>query len=158
EEDVARLQRRQDRGDVALALEGRPCDLPDADTELVADDLRERGLAEPGRAGEEEMVERLAARFRRLERDRELLLHALLADEVGQVARTERALELVFLVLEDRREKLAGHAARRSTARTCSSTDSSWSTSASARSASSSDHPSPTSASRATSSSLASVE
>ena len=50
EEDVAGLERRQDRGDVALALERRPGDLADADAELSADDLRERRLAEPGRA------------------------------------------------------------------------------------------------------------
>ena len=35
EEDVARLERGQDRGDVALALERRPGDLADRDAELA---------------------------------------------------------------------------------------------------------------------------
>ena len=69
-----------------------PGDLADADAELLADDLRERGLAEAGRAREQDVVERLAARLRRVERDRELLLHALLADEVrSDCGRSERS-------------------------------------------------------------------
>ena len=67
--------------------------------------LREDGLAikgvgdvnEPGRAGKEHVVERLGARLRRVECDRELLLDALLADEVVEPARPERALGLLFL-------------------------------------------------------------
>ena len=73
-----------------------PGDLADADAELVADDLRERRLAEPGRPGEQDVVERLPARLGGLEGDRELLLDALLADEVGQVARPQRPLELLL--------------------------------------------------------------
>ena len=42
----------------------------------LRDDLRERGLAEAGRAGEEDVVERLAARLRGVESDLELLLDA----------------------------------------------------------------------------------
>ena len=56
------------------------------DVELAADDLRERGLAEPRRAREQHVVERLAAAFGRVERDRELLLHPFLADELGERA------------------------------------------------------------------------
>ena len=152
EEHVARLERGEDRGDVALALERRARDLADADAELAADDLRERGLAEPGRAGEQNVVERLAARLRRVERDRELLLDALLADEVGERARPQRALELLLAASCERPGRGTGaHAACLSAARTCSSTGSVASTSASARSASTSDQPSSTSASRATS-------
>ena len=40
-----------------------PGDLPDADAELAADDLRERRLAEARRPGEQDVVERLAARL-----------------------------------------------------------------------------------------------
>ena len=129
-----------------------PGDLADADAELAADDLRERGLAEPGRPREQDVVERLAARLRRVERDRELLLDALLADEVGErlrAAASGRAPPRA--VVQRRREELLAHAACLSAARTCSSTGSSSSTSASARSASTSDQPSSTSASRASS-------
>src|SRR5581483_3341776 len=134
EEHVAFLERGEDRSDV-LALEPGARDLPDADAELVADDLRERGLAEPGRAGEQHVVERLVTRTGGGERDRELLLHSLLADEVGEAARPERALELLFLVAEHRCEELI-HAACFNAARTCSSSGSSGSTPASARASS----------------------
>ena len=61
EEDVSRLERGQDRRDV-LALEVRAGDLADADAELVAHDLGERRLAEPGRPREQNVVQRIAAR------------------------------------------------------------------------------------------------
>src|SRR5207302_2085679 len=64
EKDVARLEGGQDRSHVALAFEYGPRDLADADAELAADDLRERGLAEPRRAREQHVVERLAAALR----------------------------------------------------------------------------------------------
>ena len=137
EEDVARLERGQDRGDVALPLERRAGDLADADPELVADDLRERGLAEPGRAGEQDVVERLAARLRRVERDLQLLLDPLLPDEVAERTRPQRPLDLL---LAARRERQVARSCvmppSSSTCRTCSSIGSAWSTSASARSAS----------------------
>ena len=60
EEHGARLERREEGGDVALALERRARRLHERHVELVRDDLRERGLAEPGRAGEQHVVERLA--------------------------------------------------------------------------------------------------
>ena len=96
EEDVALLHRGEDRRDVALALERGAGDRADADAELLADDVGEARLAEPRRADEQDVVERLAAALRRLEGDRELLLDALLPDEVVQAARAERALELVL--------------------------------------------------------------
>ena len=109
-------------------------------------------LPRPGRPGEQDVVERLAARLRRVERDRELLLHALLAHEVGERLRAQRTVELFLGLVQRRREEpRLAHAACFRAARTCSSTGSSSSTPASARSASSSDHPSSTSASRASS-------
>jgi hypothetical protein len=87
EEHVAIIEARQDRGEVALALDRRPRNRADADAELVADDERERRLAEPRRACEQNVIERLAPRLRRVERDRELLLDALLSDEVVERAR-----------------------------------------------------------------------
>ena len=43
------------------------------------------------------MVERLVARARRFERDRELLLDALLPDKLVEATRAERLLELLVL-------------------------------------------------------------
>ena len=88
-----------------------PGDAADAHAELLADDVREARLAEPRRPDEQDVVERLLAGLRRLERDVELLLDPLLADELVERARAERALDLVVLGLQRRREELLGHAA-----------------------------------------------
>src|SRR5436305_376574 len=133
-----------------LPRERRAGDRADADAELLADDEREARLAEAGRPDEQDVVERLAARLRCRERDGELLLDALLADEVVQAARAKRLLELLVLLCDDGREKLRAHAALRSASRTCSSIGRLSSTSCSARSASSPEQPSATRASRAT--------
>ena len=91
--------------------------------------------AEARRACEQHVVERLAAGPRGVERDLELLLHALLADEVVEPARAQRQLELLLVLLQDGRDERA-HAALRKAWRTRSSGDASSSVSASARSAS----------------------
>ena len=97
EEDVAQLESGQDRRHVALPLERGAGDRADADAELLADDLRQRRLAEAGRADEQNVVERLTARLRGREGDRELLLDALLADELVQPTWAQRALELLLV-------------------------------------------------------------
>ena len=136
EDDVARLDRSEDRGDV-LPLERRPGNRPDPDAELLAEDEREARLPEPGRADEEHVVERLAPGPRRLERDAELLLDPLLADELVEPPRTEAAVELFLFRLCGRGEELrrGGHAARKA-CRTRSSGGRSGSIAASACSAS----------------------
>ena len=137
EEDVALLQRGQDRGHV-LPLDGRARDGANADAELLADHIGEAGLAEAGRAGEQDVIERLAAGASRRQRDRELLLDPLLTDEVVEPLRPERAVELLLVDLQVGGEEL-GHAAFRRATRTRSSAGSSGSTSARARSASTSE-------------------
>ena len=136
EEDVLELEAGEDRRHVALPLQRRAGDCADADAELLADDLRERRLAQTRRADEQDVVERLAARLRCRERDRELLLDALLADELVELARPERPLELLLLGAEDLGGN-GGHAACLSASRTRSSAGRSGSTEASACSASS---------------------
>src|SRR5213079_3442681 len=93
--DRARLERGQEGGDVRLALERRPGGVDDLGLELGGDDVRERGLAEPGRSREQNVVERLAAPPRGLDEDPELTGDLLLVDEVGEPLRAERAVELV---------------------------------------------------------------
>ena len=73
-----------------------------------------RRLAEPRRADEQDVVERLAAAARGLERDLELLLRALLADELVELPRAKRLLDLLVALPEHGGEELAGHAALRS--------------------------------------------
>ena len=70
-------------------------------------------LPRPGGPDEQHVVERLAARLRSGERDRELLLDALLPDELVQAARPERLLELLILLGDHRSEELRAHAALR---------------------------------------------
>src|SRR5271169_1091353 len=63
-----------------------------ADTEFARDDLRQRGLAEAGRADEQHMIERLAALARGLDEDREVPARLRLADELRQQLRTQRGV------------------------------------------------------------------
>ena len=96
EEDVARLERRQDRRQVALPLQRRPRDGVDARAHLDRDDVRQAGLAEARRPGQQHVVGRLAALARGRHEQRELVDDVALADEVLQPARPQRPLELVL--------------------------------------------------------------
>ena len=96
EEDVVGLERGEHRGEVALALQHRAAGDVEAHPELGRDDAGQRGLAEPRRTGEQHVIEGLGALARRLEEDAQLLLHALLPDEVVEPARAQRAVELVL--------------------------------------------------------------
>jgi hypothetical protein len=136
EEDVVALEPRQDRGDVPLPLERRARDAAKSHTQLLAHDVREARLAETRRAHEQNVVERLRPCLRGLERDRELLLDAPLADELVEPARPQSLLELLVLLAQDGDHLLRAHAALFNASRTRSSTGSSGSVSASARSAS----------------------
>src|SRR6266571_5577434 len=150
EEHVVPLQPRQDRGHVALALERRPGDAADAHTKLLAHDVRQARLAEPGRTDQQHVVERVVARLRGGERDRELVLDPRLSDEIGQTPRAQRFLEDLLLRNDRRGQELGGHYAAFNACRTRSSGESSGSTAANACSASPTEYPSSTSASRAT--------
>ena len=115
EEHRVRLERGEQRRDVALALERRAGRLHEPHAHLLGDDLRERRLAQAGRPGQEHVVERLAARDRRLHRDRELLADAVLADELLERARAQRAVEVVLAV--EHAGRLDARAARSSARR-----------------------------------------
>ena len=64
-------------------------------------------LPRPGRPGEQHVVERLAAPLGGVEGDAELLLDPLLADEVVEPARAQRALELLVLGVQHGVETLS---------------------------------------------------
>jgi len=57
------------------------------------------GLAEAGRAVEEQVVERLAALFGSVYGDAEVVLELLLADELVQPPRPQRDIDRLFFVL-----------------------------------------------------------
>ena len=96
EEDASGLERGQEGGDVGLALERRAGSLDHRHAELGGDDVGERGLAEPGRPGEQDVVERLAAAARRLDEDPELLGDLRLVDEVVEGGRAQGPIEILI--------------------------------------------------------------
>src|SRR5262249_42707571 len=78
--------------------------------QFVGNHVRERRLAEPGRAVQEDVVERLAALLRRLDRDVQLLAHLVLADVVVEPAGTESRVVLrVLLDARRRDDAIVGH-------------------------------------------------
>ena len=96
EQHVAGQEPREDRREVPPALEGRPRGHPQAGPHLGGDDAGERRLAEPGRPGEKQVVNGLLPATRRLEDDRQVLLHAGLPDEVGEPAGAQPGLKRLF--------------------------------------------------------------
>jgi hypothetical protein len=60
----------------------------------------EGGLAEAGRAVEEEMVERLAALFGGVDGDAEVVLELFLADELVEAAGPESGFQRLVFVLD----------------------------------------------------------
>ena len=96
EEDRAGLQRGEEGGDVGLSLERRSGGLHQRRAQLGGHDVGERGLAQPGRTGEQHVVERLAAAPGGLDEHLELRRHLLLVDEVAQPLGAKRAVEVLL--------------------------------------------------------------
>ena len=80
------VRRRQQRGEVAGVLDGRAARQPQRPAALVRDDHRERRLAEPRRAGEQDVVGRALLDARGVEQQLQLPAHLLLPDELGEGA------------------------------------------------------------------------
>ena len=99
EQHVVRLQVRQQRREIAGALDHRPRGLSQIDAELVRDDVRERGLAEARRAEDQHVIERLAPVARGLDEDLHLRLDRGLADVVGELLRAHGAIERSLVAL-----------------------------------------------------------
>ena len=97
EEHVVGLEVREDGREVARALENRSRGLAQMHAHFVGDDVCERGLSEPGRSEEEQMVERFAALARRTDEDVELFAHGLLAHVLGKMRRAQGAVDVFFV-------------------------------------------------------------
>ena len=95
EQDVAVLEIGEQGGEVARLGDDRPGGGAEADAELAGDDLRQRGLAEAGRAEEEDMVERVAAALRRLDEHPQILARRLLADELVERLGPKRGVDIL---------------------------------------------------------------
>src|SRR5690606_36949229 len=89
EKDVALLEIGEEGGEVAGLGDHRAGGGAEIDAELARDDLRERRLAEAGRADEEDMVERLGAVPCGLDEDGKIGARLRLAEEIGEHLRPE---------------------------------------------------------------------
>ena len=94
EQHVAVLEVGEDRGQVARTVERGTGGRLEPGPHLVRDDLAERGLAQPGRPAEEQVVDGFAPLARPVDQERELLLDPLLSDELLERSRPERDVEL----------------------------------------------------------------
>ena len=107
EQHVARLQIGEQRREIARPRDHRPGGGAEADAELARDDLRQRRLAEAGRAVQQHVVERLAPRPRRLDEDAAGCRAARpLADEVVERRRPQAgfgAVAVARCAVEQRR-------------------------------------------------------
>ena len=91
---VERLQVGELGGEVAGAQDHRARGHAEAYAELGREDLGERGLAEPGRAREQDVVERLAPLPRRLDEHPQVLAELGLPDELVEPLRAQRQLHV----------------------------------------------------------------
>ncbi len=93
EKHLAVAEVGEDGGEVALDLQRGAGGLLEGDAEFVGDDVGERGFAEAGRAVEQDVIERLAARLGGLDGNVEILFDFVLADEFLQALRAELEFE-----------------------------------------------------------------
>ena len=115
EQHVAFLEVREDGGEVARPFYGGPARRLDVGAELVGDNGGQRGLAEPGRAGEQDVVSRLAARLGGLDHDGERFLHLRLTQVVAQKLRPQAAVDREVFLLQFGRHRafMRRHAVQR---------------------------------------------
>jgi hypothetical protein len=95
EQDIAVLEVGEQRGEVARLGDDRAGGGPEAYSELAGDDLGERCLAEPGRAEEEDMVERVAAAPCGVDENPQILPGRLLADEIVERLRAQCGVDIL---------------------------------------------------------------
>ncbi len=99
EQNVARLEIGQERGEIAGFGNDRSRGGAEIDAEFARHDLRQRGLAEARRADEQHVVERFLARARRLDEHREIGARLFLADEFAQSLRPQRGVDVVVALV-----------------------------------------------------------
>ncbi len=95
EQHVAVLEVGEQRGEIARLGDHRARSGAEPHPHLARDDLRERGLAQPGRAEEQHMVERLAAPPGGGDEHAQVLARRLLADEFVERLGPQRGVDVV---------------------------------------------------------------
>ena len=99
EQHVAIFEIGEQRREISRLGDDRAGGGAKIDAELARHDLRERRLAETRRPREQNMVERLAPRPRRLDEHFEVRADLGLADELAEHLRPERSLRLIVVAL-----------------------------------------------------------
>ena len=102
EKDVAFLQAGEKPREVAGLFDDRAGSRFDIGTYVVRDDIRERRLAESGRAAEEDVGQRFVAGFGGLRHDLEAFLDAILPGEIFKALWPQRCLERLFAGIQFR--------------------------------------------------------
>ena len=101
EQHVVLVEIRQNRRQVTRAFKHWPRGLSQIDAHLARDDVRQRGLAQAGRAEQQHVIERLGAIARCLDENTELFADLRLPDIFSKRGRTQCPLDC-FLVRRDR--------------------------------------------------------
>ncbi len=92
-EDIVAFEVGEDGGEVAGAFDGGSGGGFNINADLGGDDMGEAGLAQAGRAVEQDVVDGLAAALGGGDGNLEVLLGLVLADEVGEGTRPEGGIE-----------------------------------------------------------------
>ena len=113
EQDIARTQTRERADQIARLRQGRAARDHGTRAHLGGDHMRQRGLAESGRAVQQHMIDRLAAMLRRLHRDANPLDQVRLPHVLVQPPRPKRRPAAGGLLVLDpgfrRDQPLTGH-------------------------------------------------
>ena len=111
EQHVAFFEIGEQRGEIAGLGDDRAGGRAEIDAELARHDLRQRRLAEPRRADEQHMVERLAAPLGGLDEDLEIGAHRRLADEIVERLRPQGLLGILAAFFRSDQAGRQAHAA-----------------------------------------------
>nr|BFE69570.1 hypothetical protein GCM10020092_028710 [Actinoplanes digitatis] len=108
EQHVALGEPGEDRGEIAGTLDDRAAGGPDPGAELRRHDVGERRLAQPGRAGQQDVIGRRAPALRATQQQLQLVAHPVLRDELGQAAWPDAHLRVELLVARERGDQVVG--------------------------------------------------
>ena len=98
EEDGVLLEIGKHASEISRPLDHRSRRCPNCYAHLVADDVRQRGLAEPGRTVEQHMIERFTATACSGNRDLQVIAQTILPNVLVERTRTQSRLVLRVLV------------------------------------------------------------
>ena len=97
EQHIIGFEIGQQRGKIAGALQHRAGSVAQIHAHLARDDLRQRGLAQAGRAEQQHMVERLLAPLGRFDEYLQLPADLFLADIFIKLPGTQRTLQRLLM-------------------------------------------------------------